>query len=233
MKKIVQRERNKAYYRMLHVPLWVWVFFALPGHLTYQLFVAGPDLRHWIWLSLVLVFCAWRGLAGRLPGVERAPYITHFGFDQPNLPYRVVCYTAAWIDLIVPFTLNLLGLLVAVFSRRWMLRELYGWLYYPLALSIVLATCFDLTPRARRSTASEGAERAWFYVAVWTVVPSQLAGWVAWRLGARMGLPAAELILVRLAVFVSVAFLFFILSFRGKLGRTGRYYGGPAAAETG
>ncbi|HEY2933762.1 MAG TPA: hypothetical protein VGK99_18655 [Acidobacteriota bacterium] len=228
MKQIVERERNKTYYRVLHLPLWIWVFFVLPGHLTYRLFVHGPDWRHWTWLSLVVLVCIWRGSAGRLPGVERAPYITHFGHDQPNLLYRAVCYTAAWIDLTVPFTLNFLGLVVAIFTGRWMLGELYGWLYYPLALLIVLATCFDFTPRARRLTANEGAERAWFYVAVWTVVPSQLAGWAAWRLGARISLPPLELILVRFSVFVIVALLFFFLSFRGKLGRTERYYAGAS-----
>ena len=113
MKKVVERERNKIYYRVLHLPVWIWVFFVLPGRLTHDLYSHGPDRRHGIWLLLVTIGCVWRGIAGRLPGVETQPYVTHFGVHQPNLWYRVVCYTAAWIDLLVPFTLNFLGLVLA------------------------------------------------------------------------------------------------------------------------
>jgi hypothetical protein len=224
MKKVVTRERNKTYYRMLHLPIWIWVFFILPGNLTYAFYLHGPDRRHWIWLSVVAAVCIWRGIAGRLPGVEPAPYITHYGADQPNLSYRVVCYTAAWIDLIAPFTLNLFGLLGTVLTGRWLIREFYLWLYWPIALAVVAATIFDLTPRARRSTKNEGAERAWFYVAIWTVVPSQLAGWAMWRLGPRLGLAGRELDLARLAAFASVAAFFIFLGAVGRLGRTDRYY---------
>src|SRR5438093_12775372 len=113
MKRVVERERNKNYYRLLHWPIWIWVFFILPGHLTYALYLRGPDRRHAIWLAVVALICAWQGIAGCLPGVETRPYVTHFGIDQANLPYRVVCYTAAWVDILVPFALNLLGLAIA------------------------------------------------------------------------------------------------------------------------
>jgi hypothetical protein len=224
MKKIVERERNKTYYRILHIPIWIWVFFVLPGHLTYRLFLKGPDRAHAIWLAIVSIVCIWRGLKGKLPGVEPAPYITHFGPDQGNLPYRVVCYTAAWIDLLVPYTLNLLGLVAAIITGEWLLGSLYRWLYYPLAMVIVFLTCFNLTPRARRSTAEEGAERGWFYVAIWTVVPSQFAGWAVWRLGSRIGTSSPELTWLRFTTFLCVSLLFFFLSATGKLGRTERYY---------
>ncbi len=113
-KQAVFRERNKRYYRVLHTPIWIWVFWVLPGWpLTYDLYTHGPDRRHWIWLAIILVFVAWRGLAGRLPGCEPRPYITHYGVHQPNLWYRVVCYTAAWVDIIVPYALNLIGLIIA------------------------------------------------------------------------------------------------------------------------
>lgn len=223
MKKIVERERNKLYYRVLHMPIWIWVFFVLPGNLTYQLYLHGPQRSHWIWLAIVAVICACLGFAGTLPGVEPRPYVTHYGVSQPNLWYRVVSYTAAWIDLLVPFTLNLLGLLIAVASGRWMLAELYSWLYWPLALAIVLATVLDLTPRARRSTLNEGAERAWFYVAIWTVVPSQLAGWLMWRMGKHFVFAALELAWLRLAAFLFVSGIFFLLARFGLLGRTKRY----------
>ena len=65
MKQAVFRERNKRYYRVLHTPIWIWVFWVLPGWpLTYDLYTRGPDRRHWIWLAVILVVVAWRGLAG-------------------------------------------------------------------------------------------------------------------------------------------------------------------------
>jgi hypothetical protein len=224
MKKVVERERNKTYYRILHLPIWLWVFFILPGHLTYALYLHGPDRRHGIWLVLVLAVCVWRGIAGRLPGVEPRPYITHYGLDQPNVPYRVICYTAAWIAILVPFTLNLIGLVTALFTGTWVLEQLYARLYYPFALGVVAATYLDWTPRARRSTLGEGAEKAWFYVGVWTVVPAQVAIWGAWRLGGRMELNPVDLAWLRFAVFMIVAGLFFFAGVRGKLPRTERYH---------
>lgn len=224
MKQVVTRERNKGYYRVLHVPIWVWVFFVLPGNLTSDLYQHGPDRRHWIWLAIVVAACAWRGMMGRLPGVEPRPYITHYGAEQPNLWYRVVCYTAAWVDLLVPYTLNLLGLVIANISGKWMVPQLYTWLYYPLMIAIVLATALNWTPRARRSTRNEGAEKAWFYVAIWTVVPCQVAAWAMWRLGPRFGFSGDSLTHARLATFVIVSLALFTITYLGLLPRTERYY---------
>lgn len=233
MKRVVQRERNKNYYRVLHVPIWIWVFWILPGNLTGDLYAHGPDWRHWAWLALVAALCAWRGYLGRLPGCEPRPYITHWGVHQPNLWYRVVCYTSAWIALLVPFTLNFLGLLIANLTGKWLLKDFYEWLYWVLALAVVLATAFGLTPRARRSTIGEGAERAWFYVVIWTVVPTQVIAWAMWRLGSRMGMSGAPLDRLRLATFLASTLLFFGLGYLAKLPRTDRYYEIGAEAKGG
>jgi hypothetical protein len=223
MKQAVFRERNKSYYRVLHVPIWLWVFWVLPGNLTSDLFAHGPDRRHWIWLSLVIAGCAWRGYVGRLPGCEPQPYIRFYGIEQPNLWYRVVCYTAAWIDALVPFTLNMLGMIIAVVSGKWMVQRLYGWLYYPLAVAVVLATALDWTPRAKRSTKYEGEERAWFYGALWTIVPAQIAGWAMWRIGGQMSFSPHELAVARLTMTTLVAIVMLGLAVRQKLPRTQRY----------
>ena len=123
-KRAVFREKNKQYYRVLHSPIWIWVFWVLPGWpLTYDLYTRGPDRRHWIWLAIVVAVVAWRGLRGRIPGCEQRPYIHYYGEHQPNLPYRVVCYTAAWIDLLVPYALNLAGLVIASINGRWILQR--------------------------------------------------------------------------------------------------------------
>jgi hypothetical protein len=224
MKKVVEREQNKTYYRILHLPIWIWVFFILPGNLTYDLYLHGPDWRHGVWLSVILAVCIWRGFAGRLPGVEPQPYIRYYGANLPNLPYRVVCYTAAWIDLLIPFALNFIGLILAVVTGKWLLADLYTYLYYPLGLAIVLAAIFNRVPRARRFTLNEGAEKAWFYVAIWTVVPAQVAAWGAWRLGSRFDLEPLELNYLRLAVFVLVTLIFLILGIKARLPRSGRFY---------
>jgi len=224
MKRVVERERNKTYYRILHLPIWIWVFFILPGNLTYALYLHGPDRRHAIWLALVIAVCVWRGFAGRLPGVEPQPYVRYYGEDQPNLYYRVACYTAAWIDLLVPFALNFIGLVLAVITGRWLIADLYAYLYYPLAIAIVLATILDWTPRARRRTVNEGAEKAWFYVAIWTVVPTQVVAWAAWRLGARLGIAPPELNYLRLSVFVLLGAILILLGVRAKLPRSQRFH---------
>ena len=192
MKQAVFREKNKGYYRVLHTPIWIWVFWVLPGWpLTYDLYTHGPDRRHWIWLAVVMAVVFWRGWLGRMPGCEERPYIHYYGVHQPNLWYRVVCYTAAWVDIIVPFALNFIGMAVAAVSGQWMLKQMYQYGYYPLALAVVLGTVLNLTPRAKRDTFGEGAERAWFYIAIWTVVPTQVVNWGAWRLGKFMSLDSA------------------------------------------
>jgi len=84
VKQIVTRERNKTYYRILHLPLWLWVFWILPGPLTYALFTRGPGRANWIWLGIVLAVCLWRGWRGRLPGVEVRPYVVYFGEEPPQ-----------------------------------------------------------------------------------------------------------------------------------------------------
>lgn len=224
MKRVVERGHNKDYYRVLHVPIWIWAFWILPGNLTADLYAHGPDRRHWIWLAIVAAVCAWRGFAGRLPGAEPRPYITHYGEDKPNLWFRVVCYTAAWIDLLVPFAINLVGLVINFVTGRWIIGELFVKLYYILAAAIVLATVLDFTPRARRSTRNEGAEKGWFYVAVWTVVPTQIAGWAMWRLGRHFVLTNSALSDLRLATFLIVAGAFLLLGVLSKLPRTQRYY---------
>jgi hypothetical protein len=90
----------------------------------------------------------------------------------------------------------------------------------------------DWTPRARRSTKGEGAEKAWFYVGVWTVVPAQVAIWGAWRLGGGLGLAPGELAVLRFVVFMLFAGVFFMAGVRGRLPRTQRYHT-PRTAEAG
>lgn len=218
MKPAVHRQRNKGYYRVLHVPIWIWVFFTLPGALTAELYYRGFNHRHAIWLALVAAVCIWRGARGRLPGAEPRPYITHYGLDWPNLGYRVVCYTAAWIAIVVPWALNVIGLAYATAGGPWILERLYGWPYDAGAAIVVAVAAANRLPRTRRTIYGEGAERAWFYVGVWTAIIGQLAGWAVWRLT-----PHASAI-GRLSAFVAVSGAVFALGLAGRLPRTRRYH---------
>jgi hypothetical protein len=78
------RARNKLYYRFLHWPIWIAVFFLVPGPLTFDLFEHGFDWRMALWLGLVLAGTGIAGIRGRLPGVEPAPYIIRFTEDPPT-----------------------------------------------------------------------------------------------------------------------------------------------------
>jgi len=217
MKVAAARARNKTYYRVLHVPLWIYVFFTLPGELTANLYASGFHRAQWVWLGIVTAVCIWRGALGRLPGTETRPYITHYGLDWPNLGYRVVCYTAAWIAIVAPWLLNAIGLVRAVGTGRWSILPLYGWPYDGITAAIVALAAFDRLPRARRSIRGEGSERAWFYVGVWTAVLAQLAGLAMWRLGHP---PAWARALVFFGVSAAVA----AWGLAGRLPRTRRYY---------
>ena len=94
------RHRNKGYYRVLHWPIWIFVFFIVPGPLTFDLFERGFDRRTFAWLAVVLCATAVAALRGRLPGCEPKPYIIRFTEDRPNPLYRRVCYTTAWGEVV-------------------------------------------------------------------------------------------------------------------------------------
>ena len=175
------RERNKLYYRFLHWPIWIWVFFIAPGPLTFDLFARGFDSRMALWLGLVLVGTGLAGLRGRLPGVEPRPYIIRFTEDKPNPLYRRVCYTFAWSAAITFAVLNMAGLVVAVVTGRWILAQIYQFAYFPLAGTIWLLGLIGRLPRVMASTKNEGHERRYFYGTVWAVCMAQPVLLVLWN----------------------------------------------------
>ena len=44
------RTRNKTYYRFNHWPIWIFVFFLIPGPMTFHLFAEGfkSDMKWWL-----------------------------------------------------------------------------------------------------------------------------------------------------------------------------------------
>jgi len=205
------RHRNKLHYRVNHWPIWIFVFFIAPGPLTFDLFEHGVDRRMLIWLSVVMVGTAIAGLRGRLPGCEPAPYIIRFTEDRPNPLYRRVCYTAAWGEVIAFALLNILGLLVAIVTGRWILRQIYDYAYFPVAGLAWLLGALGHMPRVKASTAGEGHERRYFYGSVWAVSVAQPVLWLLWKVLPQTR-PADAL---KLAIFVG------ILAFMGRRARLG------------
>src|SRR3954470_5032669 len=167
------RERNKVSYRFAHWPIWIWVFFIAPGPLTFDLFAHGFDARMALWLGAVLVGTGVAALLGKLPGVEPRPYIIRFTEDRPNPLYRRICYTLAWSEAITFALLNITGLLYAIATGEWRLRQIYEYAYFPMAGSIWLLGALGRLPRVKRSTKGEGHERRYFYGSVWAVCIAQ------------------------------------------------------------
>ena len=208
----VIREKNKASYRLNHWPIWIFVFFIAPGPLTFDLFERGFDARMAIWLGLVLVGTAVAGLRGALPGVEPRPYIIRFTEDRPNPLYRRVCYTFAWSEVITFAVLNIAGLVVAIDTGQWYLKQIYRYAYFPLAGTIWLLGALGRLPRVKPSTKGEGHERRYFYGSVWAVCFAQPALWLLWKIVPRT--TAGDTF--KLLVFLG------ILAFVGNLARLGR-----------
>jgi hypothetical protein len=210
------RTRNKLYYRFLHWPIWIWVFFIAPGPLTFDLFAKGFDARMAAWLGFVMVCTGIAGVRGRLPGVEPAPYIIRFTEDKPNPLYRRVCYTFAWSAVVTFAVINIAGLVWAIFTGQWRLRQMYDAAYFPIAGAIWLLGAVGQLPRVKKSTKNEGHERRYFYGSVWAVCIAQPVLWFLWALLPR----GTAFDLMKLAVFVGILVFMGRLAYRGLLPRT-------------
>jgi hypothetical protein len=210
------RTRNKTYYRVNHWPIWIFVFFIAPGPLTFDLFERGFDARMALWLSVVVAVTGYFGWRGRLPGCEPAPYIIRFTEDRPNPIYRRICYTVAWGEAVAFAVLNIVGLVVAIATETWMLKEIYRYGYFPLAGSVWLLGALGRLPRVKPSTAGEGHERRYFYGTVWAVAIAQPLLWFSWLL-----LPRTRVSdVLKLALFVGILAVMGRLAYLGRLPRT-------------
>jgi cation transport ATPase len=210
------RTRNKGYYRVLHWPIWIWVFFLAPGPLVFSLFAHAFSKPNATWLALVLIGTGIAGLKGQLPGCEPAPYILRFDEDRPNPLYRKVCYTFAWNAVINFASLNLIGLVIAVITGVWTMKQLYQYVYFPLAILILLLGAFGKLPRVGKSTKREGIERRYFYGSVWAVTISQTILLVLWKT-----LPLTRTgSLIKLVIYAALLFLMGSFAYNGALPRT-------------
>jgi hypothetical protein len=210
------RERNKLYYRFNHWPIWIFVFFIAPGPLTFDLFERGFDARMAFWLGAVLVGTGIAGLRGRLPGVEPKPYIIRFTEDRPNPLYRRVCYTFAWSEVITFAVLNVAGLVLAIVTGHWYLKQMYRVAYFPIAGTLWVLGALGQLPRVKASTKGEGHERRYFYGSVWAVCVAQPVLWLLWKVVPQTRAGDA----FKLAVFLGILAFMGNLATRGRLPRT-------------
>lgn len=210
------RERNKPHYRLAHWPIWIWVFFLAPGPWTFSLFANGFSRKHVLWLLVVLVGTGIAGWNAQLPGVEHRPYILRFDEDRPNPLYRRVCYTFAWNAALSFALLNLVGLLAAVVTGTWELKQVYHFCYLPLCLVILTLGAFGKLPRVGPRTKGEGIERRYFYGTVWAVTAAQTVLLILWKI-----LPhGREDDLIKLLAYCAVLALMGWLAYWGRLYRT-------------
>ena len=220
------RTRNKTYYRVNHWPIWIFVFFLIPGPVTFNLFNSGFHGNMIWWLAAVLVGTAIAGLRGRLPGCEPAPYIIRFTEDRPNPLYRRICYTFAWSAAISYGVLNLTGLLVAVFTGKWMMKQIYWYGYFPIVIPVWILGALGMLPRVRSSTKGEGHERRFFYATVWAMCIAQPILFLLWK-----ALPRNHVSdMVELVVFIGLLGFCAYLGYRGILPRTRQIVPGELAA---
>jgi hypothetical protein len=210
------RQRNTRLYRLAHWPIWIWVFFLAPGPLTFSLFAHGFGCANATWLLIVLVATGIAALRGSLPGAEPAPYILRFDEDKPNPLYRRICYTFAWNAVLNFALLNLAGLVFAVITGVWRLKQIYDFFYFPLMVVIVFFGITGKLPRVGPSTRREGIERRYFYGSVWAVTIAQTVLLILWK-----ALPETRTgSLIKLAVFVGVLAIMGVAASRGLLPRT-------------
>jgi len=210
------RDRNKPAYRLAHWPIWIFVFFIAPGPWTFDLFAHGFDRPKLLWLALVMLGTGIAGLRGRLPGVEPRPYIIRFIEDKPNPLYRRICYTFAWSIVITFALLNFTGLVVAVITGVWRLKQIYQYGYFPIAAGIWILGAAGVLPRVKTSTKGEGHERRYFYGAVWASCVAQPVLGILWKVLPHSR-PADA---VKLVVFSGILAYFGWLARHGVLPRT-------------
>jgi hypothetical protein len=219
------RERNKLGYRFAHWPIWITVFYLLPGPATFRLFAHGVDVWMGAWLGVVLVGTGVAGLFGQLPGVEPRPYIIRFTEDKPNPVYRRICYSAAWSELVCYVILNLAGVVFACVTGKWRMAQIYNGAYLPMAIAIWTLGVLGLLPRVKKSTKGEGDERRYFYGMVWAAPLAQAVVWLLWRT-----LPVnGATNWMKLGAFIAVLVAMGRLAVHGLLPRTRRIVPGELA----
>jgi hypothetical protein len=122
----------------------------------------------------------------------------------------------AWGEVIAFAVLNAGGLVYAIITGEWRLKQMYESFYFPIAGFFWLLGALGQLPRVKRSTKGEGHERRYFYGSVWAVTIAQPILWWMWLL-----LPKGRTFdIIRLVTFVAILAYVGNMARRGKLPRT-------------
>jgi hypothetical protein len=112
--------------------------------------------------------------------------------------------------------LNSAGLLWAIVTGMWRLKQMYAVAYFPIAGTMWLLGALGRLPRVKASTQGEGHERRYFYGSVWAVAIAHPILWLLWKT-----LPETRAgDVVKLVVFVGVLAAVGYISRLGLLPRT-------------
>ena len=149
--------------------------------------------------------------------MEPRPYIIRFVEDKPNPLYRRVCYTFAWSIVITFAVLNFAGLVVAVATGVWRLKQIYQYGYFPIAVAHldagragIAAARESRPPKAKATSAAISTARCGPRAS-----RSRCSG-LLWKMLPHSRTSDA----VKLAVFTGLLALFGWLAHRGVLPRT-------------
>ena len=100
--------------------------------------------------------------------------------------------------------LNFAGLLEAVITGVWQLKQIYRDAYFPVAGTIWALGAAGVLPRVKASTKGEGHERRYFYGAVWASCVAQPVLGIMWKVLPHTRSADA----VKLVVFTAILALF-------------------------
>ena len=112
--------------------------------------------------------------------------------------------------------LNTTGLVMAITSGTWRLRQLYDAAYFPIVITLWILGALGQLPRVKASTQNEGHERRYFYGSVWAVCMAQPILWVLWKLLPR----STSADVLKLVAFVAILAYVGNMARRGLLPRT-------------
>ena len=96
------------------------------------------------------------------------------------------------------------------------LKQIYIYGYFPLAITIWTLGALGKLPRVLPSTKGEGYERRWFYGSVWAVCVAQPILGILWRVQGK----DTQSTIIKLIVFVGVLAFMGTLAYLGRLPRT-------------
>ena len=149
------RARNKLYYRFNHWPIWIFVFFIAPGPLTFDLVRARVSTRGWrcgsARCSSAPAIAGLRGAAARR--ASRSPTSSASPRTGRTRSTAASATRSRGARSSPSPLLNIAGLVVAIATGHWYLKQIYRYAYFPLA-------GFGLAARrARPAAAREGVDQ--------------------------------------------------------------------------